>query len=148
RRELEDRVRGDELRLAGLAHTESVEQDDVVAVDDGDRKPGHELLVHDLVCELLELRQGCHDLLPSRHLCEGSQGSEQRRGPCEHGSPEHRTLLITTMVITTMGHRSSVRPVWGDPKAGPFERASRVGRTKPTGSLSTPCNRLITIHTE
>jgi hypothetical protein len=55
RGKLEHRVDVNGLGLACLAHAERVEEDDFIAMDDGDRKAGHELLVDDLPREFIEL---------------------------------------------------------------------------------------------
>ena len=80
--------------LADLAHTEGVEQDDLVAIDDSDREPGHELFVHDLPGEFLELGQRGRDLLLGRRLRTRGQGNEQRRNASEQRPPDNRAAWI------------------------------------------------------
>ena len=94
RRKLEDRICSDGRRLADLTHAEAVEQDDLVAIDDGDREPGHELLVHDLPCEFLELGQRRGDLLLGRRLRERRQRNEQRRDAGKKRPPDNRAAWI------------------------------------------------------
>ena len=94
RRKLEDRVDVHGRGLADLAHAEGVEQDDLVAIDDRDREPGHELLVHDLPCEFLELGQRGGDLLLGRRLRKRRQRNEQRRNAGKQHPPDNRAVSI------------------------------------------------------
>src|SRR5215211_4522108 len=63
RGELEDGVDIDGFGLVSLTHAEGAEEDDFIAMDDGHREPGYELLVDDLRYEFLEFRQRGRDLL-------------------------------------------------------------------------------------
>ena len=92
--ELEDRICADGRRLADFTHAEAVEQDDLVAIHDGDREPGHEPLVDDLPCEFPELGQCCSDLLLGRRLGERRQRNEQRRNAGEQCPPDNRAAWI------------------------------------------------------
>src|SRR5262249_11752158 len=88
RGQLEDGVDVDRLGLADLTRAEALEEGDVVAMDDGDRQAGYELLIDGLPRKFFEFGQGRRYLLPGRGLRECRQWDEQRCGAGEERPPD------------------------------------------------------------
>ncbi len=77
--------------LPDLAHAEPAEIDHLVLVDDGDGEPGHLALGDHVFRQLLELRDGRHDLLLGSRLGQG------RRAEREQGQAERRCAKARVM---------------------------------------------------
>src|SRR5205814_2379072 len=105
----EDRVDVDGLGLAVLTHAEGTQEDDLIAIDDGDRETGHELLVDDLTRQFVELRQRRHDLFLGGGLRNGRQWNEQRRNTGKKGPADHQASLINAEEHVENLHRQSWR---------------------------------------